>query len=54
MTIQAVGRAANQMIEEVRRQFREIPDCARGKEGVKADYARCVDISTTLGAARDV
>ncbi|NND04441.1 MAG: sodium-translocating pyrophosphatase [Acidimicrobiia bacterium] len=47
MTIQAVGRAANQMIEEVRRQFREIPGLLEGKEGVKPDSARTVDISTT-------
>ncbi len=47
MTIKAVGRAANQMIEEVRRQFREIPGLREGKEGVKPEYAKCVDISTT-------
>jgi K(+)-stimulated pyrophosphate-energized sodium pump len=46
MTIKAVGRAANQMIEEVRRQFREIPGLREGKEGVRAEYAKCVDIST--------
>ena len=40
----AVGRAAFAMIEEVRRQFREIPGLLDGK--AKADYARCVDIST--------
>ena len=49
LTMQAVGRAANQMIEEVRRQFREIPGLREGKAGARADYARCVDIST--GAA---
>ncbi len=42
----AVGRAAFAMIEEVRRQFREIPGLLEGKEGVKAEYAKCVDIST--------
>ncbi|MDQ3538840.1 MAG: sodium-translocating pyrophosphatase [Actinomycetota bacterium] len=47
LTIEAVGRAANQMIEEVRRQFREIPGLREGREGVVADYARCVDISTS-------
>ncbi|MDH3731470.1 MAG: sodium-translocating pyrophosphatase, partial [Acidimicrobiia bacterium] len=47
LTIKAVGRAANEMIEEVRRQFREIPGLREGKEGVKAEYAKCVDISTT-------
>jgi K(+)-stimulated pyrophosphate-energized sodium pump len=46
LTIDAVGRAANQMIEEVRRQFREIPGLREGKEGVQADYATCVAIST--------
>jgi K(+)-stimulated pyrophosphate-energized sodium pump len=47
LTIDAVGRAANQMIEEVRRQFREIPGLREGREGVVPEYARCVDISTT-------
>ena len=46
MTIQAVSRAAFQMIEEVRRQFREIPGLREGKEGVIPEYAKCVDIST--------
>ncbi len=47
MTIKAVGRAANQMIEEVRRQFREIPGLREGRDGVKPEYAKCVEISTT-------
>jgi len=47
MTMNSVGRAANQMIEEVRRQFRERPGIMAGTE--KPDHARCVDIST--GAA---
>ena len=46
LTIDAVGRAAQQMIEEVRRQFREIPGLREGKEGVVPDSARCVAIST--------
>ncbi|MCL1693956.1 MAG: sodium-translocating pyrophosphatase, partial [Actinomycetia bacterium] len=46
-TIQAVGRAANQMIEEVRRQFREIPGLREGDPDAKPDYARCVEISTS-------
>ena len=46
MTIQAVGRAAFQMIEEVRRQFREIPGLREGEPGVRPEYAKCVDIST--------
>ncbi len=44
--MKAVGEAAFAMVEEVRRQFREIPGLLEGKEGAKADYARCVDIST--------
>jgi len=46
LTIDAVGRAANKMIEEVRRQFREIPGLREGAEGVSPDSARCVAIST--------
>ena len=44
MTMEAVGKAAFQMIEEVRRQFKEIPGIM--EEKAKPDYARCVDIST--------
>ncbi len=46
LTIDAVGRAAAQMIEEVRRQFREIPGLREGEPGVIPDSARCVAIST--------
>ena len=46
LTIDAVGRAATAMIEEVRRQFREVPGLREGKEGVVPDSARCVAIST--------
>tara|TARA_Y100001970_G_scaffold293942_1_gene444860 strand:- start:5930 stop:8029 length:2100 start_codon:yes stop_codon:yes gene_type:complete len=46
LTMQAVGSAAGSMIEEVRRQFREIPGLREGKKGVKPDAARAVAIST--------
>jgi K(+)-stimulated pyrophosphate-energized sodium pump len=45
-TMNAVGKAANEIVEEVRRQFREIPGLLEGKEGAQADYRRCVAIST--------
>lgn len=44
LTMNSVGKAANQMIEEVRRQFREFPGIMQGTQ--KPDYAKCVDIST--------
>ena len=47
LTIDAVGRAANKMIEEVRRQFREIPGLREGDPSAVPEYAKCVDISTT-------
>ena len=46
LTMQAVGTAAGAMIEEVRRQVREIPGLREGKPGVKPDAARAVAIST--------
>ena len=46
LTMQAVGTAAGEMIEEVRRQFREIPGLREGLPGVKPDAARAVAIST--------
>jgi K(+)-stimulated pyrophosphate-energized sodium pump len=44
MTMNAVGRAAQKMVEEVRRQFRTIPGILEGK--AEPDYERCVAIST--------
>jgi K(+)-stimulated pyrophosphate-energized sodium pump len=46
MTMDSVGKAAGEMVEEIRRQFREIDGLLEGKEGVKPDSATCVDIST--------
>ena len=44
MTMESVGSAAYEMIEEVRRQFHEIPGLLEGK--ARGDYRKCVDIST--------
>ncbi|MBO3769396.1 MAG: sodium-translocating pyrophosphatase [Thermoproteota archaeon] len=51
LLILAVGRNAERMVEEVRRQFREIPGLMEGK--AKPDYAKCVDIATR-GAIREL
>lgn len=51
LTMNAVGRAAGSMVEEVRRQFREIKGILEGK--TEPDYARCVQISTQ-GAQREM
>ncbi|MGE5592643.1 MAG: sodium-translocating pyrophosphatase [Betaproteobacteria bacterium] len=50
-TMEAVGRTAFKVVEEVRRQFKEIPGLMEGK--ARAEYARCVDI-TTAGALREM
>jgi len=54
MAMKAVGEAALDMIVEVRRQFREIPGLLEGKEGVEADYKKCVDISTAAALKKMV
>jgi K(+)-stimulated pyrophosphate-energized sodium pump len=51
LTMQAVGRAAGAMVQEVRRQFREKPGILTGTD--KPDYAQCVAISTA-GAQREM
>ena len=46
MTMTSVGKAAGEMVVEIRRQFKEIDGLLEGREGVKPDSATCVDIST--------
>jgi K(+)-stimulated pyrophosphate-energized sodium pump len=53
MLMLGVGKNAERMIAEIRRQFKEIPGLKEGKPGVKPDYARCVDIAT-VGAIREL
>lgn len=45
-TMQSVGKAASLIVTEIRRQFREIPGLLDGREGVKPEVSRCVEIST--------
>ncbi|HKI48692.1 MAG TPA: sodium/proton-translocating pyrophosphatase, partial [Desulfobacteria bacterium] len=47
LTMTSVGKAAFSIVEEIRRQFRDIPGLLEGKEGVKGDPATCVAIATT-------
>lgn len=51
LTMNAVGRAAQKMVTEVRRQFKEIKGILTGEQ--RPDYARCVEIST-LGAQHEM
>jgi K(+)-stimulated pyrophosphate-energized sodium pump len=53
MVMLGVGKNAFRMIEEIRRQFREIPGLKEGKEGAKPDYAKCIDIATK-GALKEL
>jgi K(+)-stimulated pyrophosphate-energized sodium pump len=46
MTMTSVGKAAGEMVDEIRRQFRDIDGLLEGKEGVKPDSQKCIDIST--------
>jgi len=47
LAMRAVGQAANKMVVEVRRQFKEIVGLLEGKEGVEPDYDKCIQISTS-------
>ena len=53
MVMLGVGKNAERMIAEIRRQFKEIPGLKEGKAGVKPDYNKCVDIAT-VGAIREL
>jgi K(+)-stimulated pyrophosphate-energized sodium pump len=53
LTMNAVGRAAGKMIDEVRRQFRDIPGLKEGNPDAKPDSTTCVDIATQ-GALREM
>ncbi|MFQ5720623.1 MAG: sodium/proton-translocating pyrophosphatase, partial [Acidobacteriota bacterium] len=46
LTMTSVGRAAGEMVDEIRRQFREIPGLLAGDPDARPDSARCVEIST--------
>ena len=54
LAIQAVGRAANSMVEEVRRQFKTIPGLLEGRAGVEPDYEKCITISTKAAISQMV
>ncbi len=53
MVMLGVGRNAERMIAEIRRQFKEIPGLKEGKPEAKPDYAKCVDIAT-VGALKEL
>lgn len=52
ITMTAVGDAAMEMIQEIRRQFREIPGLLKGEKGVQPDTERCVEIATKAALKR--
>ena len=54
LTMTSVGEAAFSIVEEIRRQFREIPGLLEGKEGVKPDPATCVSIATVAALKKMV
>ncbi|MFC1821240.1 sodium-translocating pyrophosphatase [Thermodesulfobacteriota bacterium] len=54
LTMTSVGEAAFAIVEEIRRQFREIPGLLEGKEGAKPDPATCVEIATTAALKKMV
>lgn len=53
MLIQGVDRNAQRMVAEIHRQFAEIPGLKEGKEGVRPDYNKCIDIAT-VGALKEL
>ncbi len=53
MVMLGVGRNAERMIAEIRRQFKEIPGLKEGKPDAKPNYAKCVDIAT-VGALKEL
>ena len=53
MLINAVAKAARKMVDEVRRQFKEIPGLLEGQEGVMPDYRTCIKISSS-GALKEM
>ena len=46
LTMTSVGKAAGEMVSEIRRQFKEIPGLLEGKEGAKPEVEKCIEIST--------
>lgn len=53
MLMMGVNRNADRMVQEIHRQFDEIPGLKEGEEGVEPDYNRCIDIAT-VGALKEL